>query len=588
MRDGPAMPALPRWPAAFRISDIQPRDRSISRQLRRLLIAAGALLCLLIAGQLAALSTNRIITARLVDARIAPMSELQAITVAYRTGWTIADKVRVGTIDATGGATALQDIRGALRADWAALDRSAPDIAGAVAPARPAADAALARLQTLLDRQDRDGLDFFLSGPFYGGVDPLLGGIDQAIEGLRTTADHDRRVLRWVNSGAELLLIAISLGAAIGGVLVARRGEARIVQPLTAIAEHLRRARTGDGEPVPVPGVERADEVGAIARALAQAQDSERSAEAIRREQGRIEDALRQRELAETRAAQMRAQLMDANFARFDTVLAQLVAALSTASQGMRDMATTLAAASAQLRDRADVVAHNVSATARRVDVVQQESLGLLRLVADMRRSAATARMHGRDVIDQSVHNRSQAQLLSELVDGMAQALDLIRRIAGQTNLLSVNANIEAHRSGAAGLGFAVVAREIKVLAIDSTRTAGEIAEQLQRVGRTAGNFLDSASRVEELAMGVGRQADAVEALAGSQEEAGRRMAGSIADTRSEIREITDAAEDTRAGSVQLVDAARTLRDTADAIADQIAELHGEFNALRVNVREAV
>ena len=88
--------------------------------------------------------------------------------------------------------------------------------------------------------------------------------------------------------------------------------------------------------------------------------------------------------------------------------------------------------------------------------------------------------------------------------------------------------------------------------------------------------------------MGVGRQADAVEALAGSQEEAGRRMAGSIADTRSEIREITDAAEDTRAGSVQLVDAARTLRDTADAIADQIAELHGEFNALRVNVREAV
>ena len=587
MRDGISMRSLRRWKPALAAPAIQTSDRSISRQLSRLLFTAGALLLLLIVAQLAALSTNRIITARLVDARITPMSELQTITAAYQTSWTIADKVRVGTIDATGGATALKDIRARLAKDWTELDRSAPDIAASVSGARPAADAALQRLQQLLDTEDRDGLDFFLSGQFYGGVDPLLGGIDRAIDALRATADRDRLILRWVNFGAELLLIAISLGAGVGGILVARRGDARIVKPLTAIAEHLRQSRPGLAEPKPVPGINRADEIGAIALALAQAEDSERSAEATRREQHRIAETLRQRELAEARAARTRAQLVDANFARFDTVLAQLVTALSAASERMREMAMTLAAASTQSRDLADVVAHNVSAAAQRVDAVQQESLGLLRLVADMRRSAATARMHSMDVIDQSGRNRAQAQLLSELADGIAQALDLIKRIAAQTNLLSVNANIEAHRSGEAGLGFAVVAREIKALAVDSTQAASEIAAQLERVGRTAGDFLNSASLVEQLAAGVGQQADSVEALAGSQEEAGRRMAATISDARAEMREITEAAQDAHAGSEQLVEAARTLRDTADTIADQIAELHGEFNALRVNLSEA-
>ena len=93
---------------------------SLAVQMRQLLIAAGSLLLLLILAQFAALTVNREISARLVDKRIVPMSQLQAISSAYQASWAIADKVRMGTIDAEGGATAVQDIKTRLVVDWKA------------------------------------------------------------------------------------------------------------------------------------------------------------------------------------------------------------------------------------------------------------------------------------------------------------------------------------------------------------------------------------------------------------------------------------------------------------------------------------
>ncbi|MBB5987773.1 methyl-accepting chemotaxis protein [Sphingobium lignivorans] len=562
------------------------RRDSISRQFRRLLLAAGALLSLLIVAQLGALTINRTISTRLVEQRIAPMSQLQTIASAYQTSWAIADKVRVGTIDPTGGATALRDIRSRPGRDWRELGESGATVATRFSGERPDADRALDRLQVLLERSDRERLDFFLSGQFFGGVDPLLGKIARTTEELRATAGQDRAVLRWVNLAAELLLVAVSIAALAGGILIARMAERRLARPLVAIADHVRQGGTGPAAEA-VPGLEREDEIGAIARALSDAQDAARLADQSRRDREQAEDALRRRELDDSRRAQARARLVDEGFARFDAALSQLVAALSHASAIMREMAMTLATASSQSRDRADAIARSIAAAAMRADEVQKDGIGLLRLVGDVRSSAGTTRMHSNEVIDQSGRNRAHAQRLSELVSGISHALDLIKRVAAQTNLLSVNANIEAHRSGEAGLGFAVVAREIKALSLDSGEAAGQIARQLAFVNETAADFLASTTLVEQLATGVGEQADSVEALAGSQEDASRRMVASISDTHVQMREIAQAAQDASAGSSELVETAACLRDTADAIAGQIAELGREFSALRGDLSSA-
>lgn len=566
---------------------------SIARQVRTVLMTAGALLLLLMLVQMATLAFNRTITTRLVDQRIAPMSQLQTIASDYQASWALADKVRTGNIAASGGAAALEEIRRALAEDWRGLDTMAPDLARQFADERIVADAALSRLQNILSGGDLDRLDFFLSGQLYSGVDPIILRATQMARALRVTATEDRATLRQVNFAAELLLVFAALVVAGGGVLLLRVSARHLVRPLVALADHLKAANAGTGS-AQVPGLDRRDEIGAIAEALhhaaalkEQAQLAEIERQRAEAEHMKAEAALRQREADRARTVRERAERLDGIFARFDIVLSGLVGGLASAAMTMREMATTLAATSAQSRDRANAVAHSVSAVARKISAVQQDSVSLLTMVADLRGSAATTRTHSRDVIEQSGRNRNHAHQLSELVRGIGAALELITSIARQTNLLALNANIEANRAGAAGLGFAVVAREVKELALHSGEAAAQIGEQLLLINRTAEDVLGSVALVEQLATGVGAQADAFEGLAGAQEQASQRMVQSMTDTRGEMGEITASSREAHEGSDELVEAARRLVETADAVARQSEQLHAEFAALRAGVRQA-
>src|SRR3546814_5816380 len=102
------------------------------------------------------------------------------------------------------------------------------------------------------------------SGQFYGAVDPLLNRIARTTGDLRTTANQDRTVLRWVNLAAELLLILVTLIAIAGGMLIARLADTRLIKPLSAIAHHVQTAHAADPTDE-VPGMGREDEIGAIA-----------------------------------------------------------------------------------------------------------------------------------------------------------------------------------------------------------------------------------------------------------------------------------------------------------------------------------
>jgi len=559
---------------------------SIASQLGLVLAGAGAMLLLLIVAQMATLAFDRAMTGRLVDQRIAPMSQLQVIASGYQSSWAIADKVRTGNMGASGGAAAIASIRVQLSMDWHELGDMAPDIAAQFAAERDGADAALANLSNILVADDHDRLDFFLSGQLYASVDPLIAHLGNAVASLRTTASADRSTLRQVNLIAQIMLVLASLMACAAGYGLYRLSRRRLIQPLVALADHLKAANAGDAAAA-VPECDRRDEIGAIAQALHQAALLEAEARRVSAGKLEVEAALLRHEQEKVTAIRERAERFDAIFAQFDRVLSGLVDGLASAASTMREMATTLAASSTQSRDRADQVAQSVTAVGHKVGAAQRDSVSLLGMVADLRNSAATTRAHSRDVIVQSMRNGDRARHLNELVRGIGSALELISGIARQTNLLAVNAKIEAHRAGPAGLGFAVVAREVKALALDSGDAAARIGEQLHEINRTADEVMRSVVLVEELASGVGAQADAFEELAGAQEQASRRMVASMTDTGSDMGDITMAAREAHSGSGELVDAARCLLDTADTIARQAEQLNREFGALRAGVRKA-
>ena len=90
-------------------------------------------------------------------------------------------------------------------------------------------------------------------------------------------------------------------------------------------------------------------------------------------------------------------------------------------------------------------------------------------------------------------------QILSEENQKINEFVEIITDISDQTNLLSLNASIEAARAGAAGRGFAVVAEEIRKLADDSAGAAGEIRNNVKQINTQIINSVQKADKARSM-----------------------------------------------------------------------------------------
>jgi len=135
--------------------------------------------------------------------------------------------------------------------------------------------------------------------------------------------------------------------------------------------------------------------------------------------------------------------------------------------------------------------------------------------------------------VDSAVSKLSE---LSAAIDGILKLLDGIKSIAGQTNMLALNATIEAARAGEAGLGFAVVAREVKMLATDSREAADGIAEMTNRLSDTLGmvqtGFAEITERVSTMVRSIEENGTAAEEQ--------HRATGEIADRMARLGQEID------------------------------------------------
>lgn len=246
-----------------------------------------------------------------------------------------------------------------------------------------------------------------------------------------------------------------------------------------------------------------------------------------------------------------------AAFARMQSGLRAMVGTVQQSAHDLTHAAAELQSAAAQASvatdaqsDAASGMAASVEQTSVSIDQVRDSA----REASDMAAEAGTASHGGGQVIHDAASEMGQvaaavntaAETIRELENYSSEIsaiINVIREVADQTNLLALNAAIEAARAGEQGRGFAVVADEVRKLAertTESTHTIATVIEKVQTGARKAAEEIKSG--VARVNGGVDLANRAGDSVSGIQ-NATNRVAAAVADIGNALNEQASAVQ---------------------------------------------
>ena len=407
-----------------------------------------------------------------------------------------------------------------------------------------------------------------------------------ADEGIRSTTNAAQNLSRTTESAAaEIVLLLIVV--AVLGALVAWLLTRSVTVPVRRCVDFAGAVARGDLDRE--LRMDRRDELGRLAVSL------NAMVAALK---GKIAEAETQSAQAEAKAQEARAAMRAAEEAKSRAESARREGMLAAAGQ-LEGVADVVSAASGRLSGQLRESEQGAAAQAARVAETVTGMEEMSRTVSDVARNAAHAAEvsvrtrrraeEGADVVRRAVTGIETVQRQSlSLKEDMgelgrhAQAIDqimgVISDIADQTNLLALNAAIEAARAGEAGRGFAVVADEVRKLAEKTMASTTDVGNAIRAIQQSADTNI---RQVEEAV----RTIEEATALAVRSGEALGEIVSLADDTADQVRAIAAAGEEQSASSEQIsrsigevnaiaAETARSMQEAAQAVNDLAAQAH--------------
>jgi methyl-accepting chemotaxis protein len=234
---------------------------------------------------------------------------------------------------------------------------------------------------------------------------------------------------------------------------------------------------------------------------------------------------------------------------------------------------------------------------------VSQSSAAVTQMVANIDSIAANLKRstdeYGR-LKDTIGSGASRMERLREIVadlsarsDGVAEANEVIKAIASQTDILAMNAAIEAAHAGDSGRGFAVVADEVRKLAETSNIQSRQIAENIEILRRSVEGLIGISAETGESFTEIERSAATVMDLETEIQNSINEQASGSAQMLGALKDITQLTEEVRSGSTEmlsggkaildeisrLIEITQTVREAAGSIAERVESAGADMAA---------
>lgn len=369
------------------------------------------------------------------------------------------------------------------------------------------------------------------------------------IEGeLTSQADRAQESLDTLKTWT--LLIALALIA--GCIAFVHFGARSLARQVSGSLKEITGAMTGlasGNRSIAIPGTDRQDEIGRMAQALVVFRDS---ADAL---------ADMQRKAREEQNIILR-RLVD----NFQGGVGEVVGGVSQASQQLQATSSDMAGAATQTIGFVEQVSTDMREAQIGVTAAAAASDQFAMSIAEIGRQAGQSASVVQDARKSAETADEKMAELASVAEEIGDVVELIGAIADRTNLLALNASIEAARGGDAGRGFAVVASEVKELARQTRDATGDVAQRIvgmQTMSRdSAAALVQIGERIREVELTATAIAQAVDEQSVSSRELARNLdvaARGVESIGTGIAQIGQMARTTGASADQVLVSANAL-----------------------------
>ncbi|OKO69406.1 methyl-accepting chemotaxis protein [Bradyrhizobium sp. AS23.2] len=398
----------------------------------------------------------------------------------------------------------------------------------------------------------------------------VRSALNKDLEALsKVYAERARQISHQTETNRTLSFVLTCLGGValalvvIGVVIIARS----IARPLSAITATIKQVADG-AQDVTVPHTQRADEIGALARAIQIFQEA----------MGRNRN-LASQVSQDSAAREERARHIEQSVDAFRDAIGAIMRGLGDNATVMRETAQTITRATANASNRAGTAAnateqasHNVTAVA---GAAEELSMSVEEIGRQVRQSAGAVEQTGQRT-EKSIAEIESLAAATQRIDGV---LSLIQAIAEQTNLLALNATIEAARAGDAGRGFAVVAHEVKALAGQTAKATADISENVAMIQASTRNAVDAVREIGGAVREINEVTSAIAGAVGQQDAATREISSNAQSAAqgnetlvANITSLRDAIGETDTAAASVLTAASSLTATADTLSREVEQ----------------
>gem|GEM_PF-1733273 len=418
-----------------------------------------------------------------------------------------------------------------------------------------------------------------------------LTNLDKAVASMSAAfSDVDMQAHDSFTEGHQAVLSANSLSVISTSVIIALALmlcgivtwllTRQIAHPITAMAKDMGILASG-GTDLIVVGLNRQDEIGAMAKALQSFKESAIERDRIRREidanrvvlDGIRETMDTERESADKRRTAELRRMVE----QVESETRDAVEAVVSFMDDMTHITARMSSTASELSENSEAVAAAAHQTQSTMQNAKKATDRLAKSIDEIADRVRQTNDVANDAVNSSRLTQDSIDSLSQVVAEIDSVTRLITDIARQTNLLAINAGVEATRSGQDGKGFAVIAQEVKSLSEQTSSATSKISNLVRQIHDSTGHAVQS---VRAIAGSIGSVSDAARQMSNAiaqQVTTTREIAAGISETATANSEVTDRMQNIASEAGSTGQQAQDVDQMCSEVAEQVRELQASL-----------